>query len=82
MSPRWTESEDFRRLLRAFEQALPLRKRSDLGQRPIVQFVIAASGGLLGEVSRILTEAAEQAIHDGSERISLELLERAACEQS
>ena len=76
--PGWTESEDFRRLLRSFEQALPLRKSSDLAQRPIVQFLIAASSGFLGEISRILSEAAERAIQDGSERISLDLLERAA----
>lgn len=80
--PCWTESEDFRRLLRAFEEVLPLRKGSDLAERPVVQFLIAASGGLLGEISRILTEAAEHAIHDGSEQISLELLERAAYEQA
>ena len=72
------ESEEFRRLLRAFEQVLPLRNSSDLAQRPIAQFLLAASAGLLGEISRILTEAAEHAIHDGSERISLELLEYAA----
>ena len=80
--PRWTESDDFRRLLRAFEQVLPLRRVSDLAQRPFVQFLISASGGLLGEVSRILTEAAEQAIIDGSERISLQHLEQASCEQA
>lgn len=79
--PRWTESDDFRRLLRAFEQVLPLRRASDLVQRPVVQFLVAASGGLLGEVSRLLTEAAEQAIVEGSERISLQHLEQAACEQ-
>jgi hypothetical protein len=43
--PRWTESDDFRRLLRAFEQVLPLRRASDLVQRPVVQFLISASGG-------------------------------------
>ena len=78
--PRWTESDDFRRLLRAFEQVLPLRRASDLVQRPVVQFLVAASGGLPGEVSRLLTEAAEQAIVEGSERIVLEHLEQAACE--
>jgi AAA+ superfamily predicted ATPase len=78
--PRWAESDDFRRLLRAFEQVLPLRRASDLVQRPVVQFRVSASGGLLGEVSRLLTEAAERAIVEGSERISLEHLERAAYE--
>lgn len=75
---RWSESEDFRRLLRAFEAALPLRRRSELTQRSVVQFLVAASGGLLGEVSRILTDAAEAAIGDGSERIELGHLQAAA----
>ena len=76
--PLWTESEDFRRLLSSFEQALPLRRSSQLTQRPVVQFLVAASGGLLGEVSRMLNTAAELAILDGSERITLEMLEQVA----
>jgi AAA+ superfamily predicted ATPase len=80
--PRWTESDDFRRLLRAFEQVLPLRSASNLVDRPVVQFLIAATDGLLGEVSRLLTEAAEQAIIDGREQITLEQLEQVRCEQS
>ena len=76
--PLWTESEDFRRLLSAFEQALPLRRPSQLTQRIIVQFLIAASGGLLGDVSRLLNMAAELAILDGSERVTPALLEQVA----
>ncbi|QIE29647.1 TniB family NTP-binding protein [Caballeronia sp. SBC2] len=55
--PRWRESESFRRLLSAFERLL--RRPSDLAQREIVQYVLAASDGLTGEVSRILNAAAE-----------------------
>jgi Bacterial TniB protein len=76
--PRWTESDDFRRLLAAFELVLPLRKASNLQQRPMAQFILTASGGLLGEVSRLLTKAAEVAISTGTEQLSLELLESAA----
>jgi Bacterial TniB protein len=46
--PRWVESAEFRRLLSAFEAALPLKNASDLSQRSVVQFLAAASGGLLG----------------------------------
>ena len=56
---------------------MPLRRASDLVQRPIVQYLVAASGSLLGEVSRMLNTAAEQAIRDGSERVSLQHLEQA-----
>jgi type II secretory pathway predicted ATPase ExeA len=75
---RWRESDDLRRLLGAFERILPLRKPSDLMQRPIVQFVLAASGGLTGEISRLLNEAATLAILDGSEQISLAQLTHVA----
>ena len=75
---RWRESEDFRRLLGAFERVLPLRRASDLAQRSIVQFMLAASDGLTGEVSRLLNEAAEIAIRDGSERVTLTHLEHVA----
>jgi hypothetical protein len=76
--PRWHETEDFRRLLVAFERVLPLRKPSDLSQRLIVQFLLAASAGLTGEVSWLLNDAAELAIRDRSERITLAHLERVA----
>lgn len=76
--PRWRESDDLRRLLGAFERVLPLRKPSDLMQRPIVQFILVASGGLTGEISRLLNEAAALAVLDGSEQITLAHLEHVA----
>jgi len=76
--PRWRESDDLRRLLGAFERVLPLRKPSDLMQRPIVQFILVASGGLTGEISRLLNEAASLAVLDGSEQITLAHLEHVA----
>lgn len=75
--PRWAESDAFRRMLAGFESVLPLRKPSQLQQRPIAQFLMAASAGLLGEVARILTDAAEAAIRDGSEMITIQGMEKA-----
>ena len=75
--PRWSECDEFRALLGAFEQVLPLRHSSDLQQRPFVQLLVAASNGLLGDVSRILNAAAERAILDNSERITLRHLQQA-----
>jgi hypothetical protein len=43
-----------------------------------VQYLLAASGGLLGDVSRMLSDAAELAIVDGSETITLVHLEQVA----
>ncbi|HDR9512122.1 transposase [Burkholderia cepacia] len=76
--PRWRESETFRRLLSAFARILPLRRPSDLAQRDIVKYMLAASDGLTGEVSRILNAAAELAIRDGTESIELHHLEQVA----
>jgi len=76
--PRWRENDDFRRLLTAFERTLPLRNASDLGQRPIVQFMLAATNGLTGQVARLLRQAATAAIQDRSEKITLTHLEQAA----
>ena len=70
--------ESLRRLLGAFERVLPLRKPSDLMQRPIVQFILVASGGLTGEISRLLSEAAALAVLDGSEQITRAHLEHVA----
>lgn len=75
---RWRESEDLRRLLGAFERVLPLRKPSELTQRSVVQFILAVSAGLTGEISRLLNEAAAMAILDGTERITLGHLEHVA----
>ena len=73
--PRWRECGEFRRLLSAFERVLPLRKASNLAQKAVVEFLLAASGGLTGEVSRLLNEAAELAIVDATERITMQHLE-------
>lgn len=60
-----------------FEQVIPLRKASDLAQREILEFVHAYSGGLTGEIARLINEAAEYAITDRSEMIKMEHLEHA-----
>jgi len=71
-------NDDFRRFLAAFERVIPLRKASDLAHRAILEFVLAYSGGLTGEIARLLNESAEYAILDRSEMIKLEHLEHAA----
>ena len=76
--PRWSETEEFRRFLHAFEKLLPLKSPSSLAKRDSVQFVLAATGGLTGAVANMLTRAAVFAIRDRSESISLAHLEKVA----
>lgn len=75
--PRWRESDEFRRLLSAFEKVLPLRRASNLSGRAAVKLILGGSDGLTGEVSRLLNAAAEMGIRDGTEQISLKHLESA-----
>lgn len=75
---RWRENDEFRRFLAAFGKVLPLRKASDLAERAVVQFMLASSAGVTGEVVRILNEAAELAIRDGTECVTLRHLEHVA----
>lgn len=75
--PRWQESEAFRGLLAAFERVPPLRRPSNLSRREVVSAVLAASGGLTGEVSRLLNSATELAIRDGREMIDVSHIEHA-----
>ena len=56
-------------------QQLPLRKPSDLARREIVQFVLSATGGLTGEISTLLSNAAELSIRTGDEYIGITHLE-------
>lgn len=72
---RWEMDTDFRRLLASFERMLPLANPSDLKGKAIAKKLHFMSEGLLGEVSDILTQAAILAIRNGSERISIELLD-------
>ena len=74
--PRWREDEAFRSLLATLEAALPLRKPSNLGQKPVVEWILGHSGGITGNVVRLLTRAAVHAILDGQERMDAAVLER------
>lgn len=56
-------------------QQQPLRKPSDLARREIVQFVLSATGGLTGEISTLLSNAAELSIRTGDEYIGITHLE-------
>lgn len=71
--PGWeTDDEEFKGLLRGFEQQLPLRKASHL--RELSALLHEMCEGSLGWLSRLLAMAARTAIKSGEERITAELL--------
>lgn len=73
--PRWTYDKRFAKLLNGLVRALPLRQRSELTEAPLAQKIFRLSEGLIGEIVRIVTEAAALAVGD-EERVTLELVEK------
>jgi hypothetical protein len=76
--PRWRESVGLREFVVSFGRLLPLLRPSPFGEREMLQRLMAFSGGLTGRITTLLAQAAELAIREKTESISLELLERAA----
>lgn len=73
--PRWTMNDDYLRLLASFEVALPLSHPSGLVESAIATKILILSGGLIGEISTLLSRAALIAIERGTERITSAVLE-------
>lgn len=74
--PRWRADVAFRSLLATLETVLPLRKPSNLEQKSMVECILGHSRGITGNVVRLLTRAAVEAILNGQERIEATALER------
>ena len=73
--PLWKNDGELMRLLASFEKVLPLRKQSKLTQVDIRTIILERSEGTIGEISRLLTQAACHAIESRKELIDLEVLE-------
>jgi len=73
--PRWEIGEDLKRLLRSFEQILPLREPSALSSDEMSLKILSMSEGTIGEIDSLLRLGAIEAIRRGKERIDAKLLE-------
>lgn len=72
--PRWKMDEEYLRLLASYERVLPLEKPSNLTNTEVAQKLLSMSEGIIGELSRILTIAAVEAVYSGKEMITLDTL--------
>lgn len=72
--PRWEMDNDFLRLLASFERMLPIKNQSGLTSNQIATKLFAMSEGYIGELSRILSEAAILSITSKKEAIDLNIL--------
>lgn len=74
----WSYDEDFLNLLVTLERVIALAKPSHLTQSVIARRILEKTDGLTGLIIELVTEAAIHAIRDGSERITLETLDKCA----
>lgn len=72
--PKWNNDIEFKRLLASFEALLPLKRESLLTENSMVLKILSMSDGLIGEVNRILELASIEAIRNGEEKITKNIL--------
>lgn len=73
--PRWRADNSTRTLLNTIEMTLPLRQESCLSQPELMHRIVGLSEGTIGEIVRLVSTAADQAIKCGKEMIDAELLD-------
>jgi hypothetical protein len=74
----WTESEELRSFLIAYEQQLPIRLPSELWKREKVTYLLNASAGITDEIVTRISRGAIWSILMRKECIDIECLEKAA----
>lgn len=74
--PLWKVDAEFQRLLASFERLLPLREPSNLHAPELAKKLHFLCEGNIGNLSRLLVTCARTAIENGSERITLDLLDQ------
>lgn len=74
--PRWKFDRNFLSLLMSFERVLPLAYPSNLCDPSLSSKIFSMSEGYIGEVARLLTDAAVVAIRSGNEKIDIKVLNK------
>lgn len=72
----WKLDKKFQAFLKKYETALPLRQPSLLYSEESSRLIHDISGGLIGNVGKLLKVCAKEAIATGTEKIDLSLLKR------
>lgn len=75
MLPRWDNDDEYLRLLATFERAIPLRKPSTLIDDALANKIYSMTEGYLGEIARLLQDAAVSAIGTKKEHIDKKVLD-------
>ncbi len=70
----WTVGPALQRFVGTYERARPLRLPSGLTQPELVRALISETGGITHRIMQCLNSAAMVAVHEGTERIAVDLL--------
>lgn len=73
---KWSNNEEYLRLLASFEKLLPLKEESFLYESSLAKKILSKSEGLIGEISRILELSGILAIENGYEKITKSIIEK------
>lgn len=76
--PTWKLDKEFQKLLFQFQGILPLKKCSNLQSPELATRIHTISNGNLGNVHRLLTACAVEAINTATEQITLDIIEHNA----
>lgn len=68
--PLWAEGTQVLSLLASFASSFPLRRPSPIATADMARYLLARSEGTIGELTRLLTEAAVAAVDSGEEAIN------------
>ncbi len=68
--PRWQPDAEARSLLASFATSFPLRRSSPIATEEMAAYLLTRSEGTIGELARLLTDAAIAAIESGEEAIN------------
>ena len=74
--PQWQSGLEFRKLLASFEKIIPLKYPSGLPKSAtLIAKLLTRSEGTIGELKTLLVAAATDAMHNGTERITEEIID-------
>ena len=73
--PRWQTDQESRKLLASFEKIIPLKCPSELQTSTLSSKLLTRSEGTIGELKMLLAAAATDAMRNGTERITEEIID-------
>ena len=74
---KWKSGEELKSLLSSFAASLPLRQPSNIGTDDLAHYIATRCEGTIGEITKLLNQAAISAIETGEECINSKMLDDA-----